>query len=112
MSDRLLRPVPNDPQPTNPGGGDGGNFDSRLRAVEQDLREIKSELKHTATREDTQLIRTEISTLGGEIRGSIKDVEKEVKALESWALLKIITVISLVGVLITAIVGVLRYTSQ
>ncbi|MCY4389645.1 MAG: hypothetical protein OXC18_21320 [Desulfurellaceae bacterium] len=110
MSNGLLNVVDDDPQPTS-SGGDGGTFDSRLRALEQDVREIKTNLKHVATNENVQIIRTEISTLGGELKGQIKDVEKEVKALESWALSKIIMVISLVGMLITMIVGVLRYLS-
>ena len=57
MSNGHLRSVPNDPQPTGPGGGDGGNFDSRLRAVEQDVREIKTEIKHLATKEDLQKLK-------------------------------------------------------
>lgn len=32
------------------GTGDGGDLDARLRAVELDVREIKTDMKHVATR--------------------------------------------------------------
>ena len=34
------------------GGGDGGSYDDRLRAVEGDVREIKATMNSLATRED------------------------------------------------------------
>lgn len=42
--------------------GNNGNFDGddtevRLRTVEQDVREIKTELKHLATKEDLQKLK-------------------------------------------------------
>ena len=38
-------------QPVSAGaGGDGGDLERRLRAVELDVREIKTELKHVATK--------------------------------------------------------------
>ena len=40
-------------KPTS-GDGGGGGHDARLRAVELDMREIKTELKHLATSRDIQ----------------------------------------------------------
>lgn len=37
--------------PREVGGSDGGDFDSRLRAVELEIREIKGKLENVATRE-------------------------------------------------------------
>ena len=92
--------------------GSSSSFETAQLNLRERLARVEEAQKHVATKEDVQLMRTEVSQLGGEIKGLIKDVEKEVKALESWALLKIITVISLVGVLIAAIVGALTYLSK
>lgn len=37
-------------QPLAGGNGNGGDVDARLRAVELDVREIKTDMKHVATR--------------------------------------------------------------
>ena len=110
-------PYPNgddrDPPPGPPGAQENTPH------IRERVAKIEAELKHLTTREDTQALKTEIQNvrtviaeLGGEIKGLVKDVESEVKDLKSWALLKIITVISLVGILITAIVSALAYLSK
>ena len=38
-------------------GGDGGEIERRLRAVELDVREIKTRLSHVATKEDLEKVK-------------------------------------------------------
>ena len=67
------------------GGGDGGGFsDGRLRAVEQDLVEIKTRIQHMATRED---------------------LEKALNKLLMWG---IVVVVAVMGSVIGAVVAFLK----
>ena len=60
MNETLL-PFPNRRQQVGGTGGNDQGFDARLRTVEGDLREIKTDMKHVATKKD-------ISDLGSSIR--------------------------------------------
>ena len=50
MSDPL--PFPGPQRPVTGGSGNGGDFDTRMRAVEGDVREIKTRMETVATKSD------------------------------------------------------------
>ena len=50
MGSPELIDFPGRPGATSSGNGGGGTNDARLRAVELDVREIKTELRHVATK--------------------------------------------------------------
>ena len=57
MSDPNVLPMPQQ-QPVPPGdGGDGRDLERRLRAVELDVREIKTRIEHVATKEDLEKVK-------------------------------------------------------
>ena len=50
MSDPI--PFPGSQRPVAGGGGDGRDFDGRMRSVEGDVREIKTRMETVATKSD------------------------------------------------------------
>ncbi len=68
------------------GNGNGGRYDrldERLRVVEGDLREVKADMKHVATKADVSNLRNWM--LGGVITGLLAFI---------WFALRIVTIVS------------------
>ena len=57
MSDPNVLPMPQQRAVPPGDGGDGGEVERRLRAVELDVREIKTRLDHVATKEDLEKVK-------------------------------------------------------
>lgn len=91
-----LHPVPEPPEAESGGrgGGGGGSFDSRLARLE-------THITYLATREDVQGVRTELES----VKTSLATVEGKIEELKSWALMRIIIIICLIGGLV---LGALR----
>lgn len=74
------------------GNGSGGDdWDDRLRAVEEAIVAIETELPHLAKREGIQEVKQDIQALSGNIEG-----------LKTWALQQIILVVCGIGGLVVA----------
>lgn len=58
MSDQKVLQMPQQQVVPSGDGGDGREIERRLRAVELDVREIKTRLDHVATKEDLEKVKS------------------------------------------------------
>ena len=91
-----------------PYGGGGNGSDDRLRQVELDIRELKAERRHMATKEDLQGTENRLNQTIADVKNTLTELVKRVGAIEEhyaskWFILKaMLSVMATVAALVIA----------
>ena len=99
----------------SPKGSGGNGFEARLRAMELDIRELKTEQRHTVRKEDLHEAVTRLSQASSDLRASVDtlaertDAIKEHYATKSFILTSVTSVGSvMVALIVAAVVAALK----
>ena len=107
----MNEPVPIDPERRKreqPYGGGGNGSDDRLRQVELDIRELKAERRHMATKEDLLDTENRLGQMISDVKTTLGKLEERVGAIKEhhaskWFILKaILSAMAAVAALVVA----------